>query len=83
MLNANGLPDELDDSYICEWLDQAWVRDQLRFPDAADFDSSLGHTGRLVGFKNAADRDPQYERGGRGYAKIERGRENNLFARSR
>jgi hypothetical protein len=32
MLGANGLPEEMNDSYVCEWLDQAYVRQLLDFP---------------------------------------------------
>jgi hypothetical protein len=32
MLGANGLPEEMNDNYICEWLDQAYVRQLLDFP---------------------------------------------------
>jgi hypothetical protein len=29
---TTGLPEEMDDNYICDWLDQAYVREQLNFP---------------------------------------------------
>jgi hypothetical protein len=32
MMSPTGEPDEMDDSYICQWLDQAYVREQLNFP---------------------------------------------------
>jgi hypothetical protein len=32
MLDPTGLADEMNDSYICEWLDQAYVRQLLNFP---------------------------------------------------